>query len=116
MRNQPDDEDDVKRRRKNVNREGESDGELSSLLRDVKEKLSDRSDVFTRLDCIVEKMEKNGSGPESRKIEGSSLKIGQLEEAVSESISRRIEEDLSKNEEKIDRVQELVQEVKNIVP
>jgi len=110
-----DDEDDVKRRRKNVNREGESDGELSSLLRDVKEKLSDRSDVFTRLDCIVEKMEKNGSGPESRKIEGSSLKIGQLEEAVSESISRRIEEDLSKNEEKIDRVQELVQEVKNIV-
>jgi len=110
-----DDEDDVKRRRKNVNRDGESDGELSSLLRDVKEKLSDRSDVFTRLDCIVEKMEKNGSGPESRKIEGSSLKIGQLEEAVSESISRRIEEDLSKNEEKIDRVQELVQEVKNIV-
>ena len=108
-----DDEDDVKRRRKTTSH-GESDGELSSLLREVKEKLSDRADVFTRLDCIVEKMEEVRSVPQGKAV-GPSLKMGQLEESVSESISRRIEEDLFKNEEKIDRVQELVQEVKNIV-
>ena len=109
-----DDEDDVKRRRKTVSH-GESDGELTHLLRDVKEKISDRTNVFARMEGIVEKMEEMRSIAPERKIEGSSFKMGHLEESVSESISRRIEEDLFKNEEKIDRVTELVQEVKNIV-
>ena len=84
--------------------------ELERLVADLSSKL-DGNILLTRLECLDDKLDKINRGSSDKKIEDLAFKLTSMEE----SISRRIEDDLSANVEKVDKMSELVQEVKNIV-
>ena len=106
-----DDEDGSNSRKK---KRSSNDGDMADverLLVDVGTKLTDFNNVLNRLECMDDKIDKITRGSSDKKIEDLSFKLSEMEEAI----SRRIEDDLSSNVEKVDRMTEQVQEVKNIV-
>ena len=108
-----DDEDGKKKKRHSTDGANYDFGELEKLLIEVSSKIDNTSlsSVSSRLDCIDDKIDKMYRGSSDKKIDDLSFKLSEMED----SISRRIEDDLSSNVEKVDRMTELVQEVKNIV-
>ena len=108
-----DDEDGKKKKRHSTDGANYDFGELEKLLIELSSKMDNTSltSVSSRLDCLDDKIDKMYRGSSDKKIDDLSFKLSEMED----SISRRIEDDLSSNVEKVDRMTELVQEVKNIV-
>eukprot|EP00090_Calanus_glacialis_P004110 TRINITY_DN13042_c0_g1_i1.p1 TRINITY_DN13042_c0_g1~~TRINITY_DN13042_c0_g1_i1.p1 ORF type:complete len:1677 (-),score=602.43 TRINITY_DN13042_c0_g1_i1:383-5413(-) len=84
--------------------------EIEKQLLDVSRKI-DLTGLESRLEVLGDKMDKMDKDTSEKKVEELILKFDQLEE----NISRRIEDDLSGNSEKVDRTKQLVMEIKNVV-
>jgi len=84
--------------------------EIEKQLLDVSRKI-DLTGLETRLEYLGNKMDKMDQNTSEKKLEDLLIKIEQLEE----SISRRIEDELSGNSEKVEKVNQLSVEIKTIV-
>jgi len=84
--------------------------EIEKQLLDVSRKI-DLTGLESRLEVLGDKMDKMDKDTSEKKVEELILKFDQLEE----NISRRIEDDLAGNSEKVDKTKQLVIEIKNVV-
>ena len=84
--------------------------EIEKLLSDVSERL-DLNSLETRFDLLDRKLDQMSRGSSDKKIEDLLFKLGEIEE----SISRRIEDDLSANVEKIEKIDENVLGIRNVM-
>ena len=84
--------------------------EIEKLLMEVSERF-DLKTLETRLDLFDEKLDQMWRGHSDKKIEDLLFKMTEIED----SISRRIEDDLSANVEKVEKIDENVLEIRNIV-
>jgi len=114
VEDESDDEEESKKKKRSGGSGGEivkmDTAEIEKQLLDVSRKI-DLSGLETRLEVLGDKMDKMDRETSEKKIEELILKVDQLEE----NISRRIEDDLSGNSDKVDKVKQLVMEIKNVV-
>eukprot|EP00092_Neocalanus_flemingeri_P017244 GFUD01018647.1.p1 GENE.GFUD01018647.1~~GFUD01018647.1.p1 ORF type:complete len:1673 (+),score=562.04 GFUD01018647.1:126-5144(+) len=107
------DDDDESRKKKRAGG-GESikmdTAEIEKQLLDVSRKI-DLKGLETRLELLGDKMDKMDRDTSEKKIEELLMKVDHMEE----SISRRIEDDLSGNSDKVEKMNQLVLEIKNVV-
>lgn len=108
-----DDEDQSKRKKSKMSVESYNSPdmrEIEKLLSDVSERF-DLKSLETRLELLDSKLDQMSRANSEKKIEDLLFKINEIEE----SISRRIEDDLSANVEKVEKIDENVLEIKNIM-
>ena len=108
-----DDEDQSKKKKSKMSDESLTSSadirEIEKLLSDVSERL-DLKSLETRFELLDSKLEEMSRGTSDKKIEDLIFKVSEIEE----SISRRIEDDLSANVEKIEEIHENVLGIKNV--
>ena len=73
-------------------------------------KLDSSNSLVQRFDCLDEKIDKISRGSADRKIDDLSGRLGEL----GETISRRIEDDLSLTVEKVNKMASEVQEIQSV--
>jgi len=106
------DEEDGKKKKKRHSTDSNVDfGELEKLLTEVNGKLDSSNSLVQRFDCLDEKIDKISRGSADRKIDDLSGRLGEL----GETISRRIEDDLSLTVEKVNKMASEVQEIQSVL-
>lgn len=108
------DEEDDSRKKKRGSSSGEiikmDTAEIEKQLLDVSRKI-DLTGLETRLELLGDKMDKMDRDTSEKKVEELLIKVDQLEE----NISRRIEDELSGNGDKVEKVNQLVLDIRNVV-